>query len=275
VKEPGPPRTWVDPWGLCKGIDVGAYRVTQARNIIWLRRRRPDGSFGPPAWADDPGGDQCNDRRRMQTATMRVDGHVVVRGTLELVQDAILSNIDAARVFADSDGDGLTDRTEVAFGTDPTRADTDGDGVPDGRDPAPLAKPLANAAAGEAAAAAEMLHYATLFLVGGPLTWQGERAAWGESAGPVGLLLHLSPERAADDQTCALGRRPPTSDKDAARDVRTPFPLATVDSLIVSGENAKGRFIWSDRGGPQAHALTLARVRGRWRVTGDRATGSR
>lgn len=33
---------------------------------------------------------------------------------------------------ADSDGDGLTDGQEVAFGTDPNRADTDGDGVNDG-----------------------------------------------------------------------------------------------------------------------------------------------
>jgi outer membrane protein assembly factor BamB len=275
VKEPGPPRTWVDPWGLCKGIDVGAYRVTQARNIIWLRRRLADGSYGPPAWADDPGGDQCNDRRRMQTATIRVDGHVIVRGTFEFKEDAILSNIDSARVFVDSDGDGLTDKTEVAFGTDPKRADTDGDGVPDGRDPAPLAKPLANAGDGEAAAAAEMLHYATLFLVGGPLTWQGDRAAWGESPGPVGLLLHLPPERSGDDQTCGAERRAATSDKDGARAVRTPFPLVTVKSLIVAGDNAQGRVIWSARGGEHAHFLSLARVHGRWRVTDDRPSASR
>ena len=81
VKEAGPARVWVDPWGLCKGIDLGAYRVTQSRNIVWLRRRLADGSYGPPAWADDPGGDQCNDQRRMQTATLRVDEHVIVSGT--------------------------------------------------------------------------------------------------------------------------------------------------------------------------------------------------
>lgn len=38
----------------------------------------------------------------------------------------------------DRDGDGLTDRQEQLFGTDPANPDTDGDGIPDGRDPDPL-----------------------------------------------------------------------------------------------------------------------------------------
>lgn len=37
----------------------------------------------------------------------------------------------------DSDGDGLTDRQEARFHTDPSRVDTDGDGVPDGADREP------------------------------------------------------------------------------------------------------------------------------------------
>jgi len=37
----------------------------------------------------------------------------------------------------DSDGDGLTDSQEVAFGTDPNNPDTDGDGLLDGEDPEP------------------------------------------------------------------------------------------------------------------------------------------
>ena len=41
----------------------------------------------------------------------------------------------------DSDGDGLTDRQEAAFGTDPARVDTDGDGIPDGTDPDPGSRP--------------------------------------------------------------------------------------------------------------------------------------
>jgi hypothetical protein len=39
--------------------------------------------------------------------------------------------------FADSDGDGLSDEQELAFGTDPENPDTDGDGLADGVDPDP------------------------------------------------------------------------------------------------------------------------------------------
>jgi hypothetical protein len=42
---------------------------------------------------------------------------------------------------ADSDGDGLTDQQEKAFGTDPLLADTDGDGIPDGLDAEPGTPP--------------------------------------------------------------------------------------------------------------------------------------
>ena len=41
----------------------------------------------------------------------------------------------------DSDGDGLTDRQEARFGTDPAVPDTDGDGLLDGEDPSPLPGP--------------------------------------------------------------------------------------------------------------------------------------
>jgi len=41
-------------------------------------------------------------------------------------------------VGPDSDHDGLTDRQETLFGTDPANPDTDGDGVLDGQDPEPL-----------------------------------------------------------------------------------------------------------------------------------------
>jgi probable HAF family extracellular repeat protein len=43
-----------------------------------------------------------------------------------------------ATVFEDSDGDGLSNDSEILIGTDPTRADTDGDGVPDAQDAFPL-----------------------------------------------------------------------------------------------------------------------------------------
>jgi hypothetical protein len=38
----------------------------------------------------------------------------------------------------DRDGDGLTDRQEARFGTDPDKFDSDGDGIPDGADPEPM-----------------------------------------------------------------------------------------------------------------------------------------
>ena len=160
----------------------------------------------------------------------------------------------------------------MSLGTDPQRAD--GDGVPDGRDPAPLAPPRADAGAGEAAA--EILRYATLFLIGGPLTWQGDRALWGESPSAVGLLLHLPPESDADDQECSLARPRRRDGDDGPRGPRTPFPIASVQSLQVSGDVGKGRFIWSGHGSHHTRDLDLARVRGRWRVVDDHpARGNR
>lgn len=38
----------------------------------------------------------------------------------------------------DRDGDGLTDKQEARFGTDPDNPDSDGDGIPDGADPEPM-----------------------------------------------------------------------------------------------------------------------------------------
>src|SRR5262249_23410803 len=42
------------------------------------------------------------------------------------------SSVNDSAQLPDSDGDGLVDADEAAFGTDPLLADTDGDGVPDG-----------------------------------------------------------------------------------------------------------------------------------------------
>jgi hypothetical protein len=273
VKDPGPARSWTDPWGLCEGIDVGPYRVTQARNIVWLRRRLANGSFGPPAWAADTGGNQCLDLRTMQRAVMQ-GGRIAVRGSdLDSIRNGVHEHgllgviDDPAGVFADADGDGLTDRTEAAFGTDPKRADSDGDGVPDGRDPAPLAGPV-RAAAGEVTT--EILRYATLFVVGGPLTFLGDRAGWADSSNAAGLLLHLPANTDADDRACELTERRKYGAADPARALRTPFPVARIQSLKVEGDRAHGRFIWSTHGGPWAHDLQLARLHGTWRVVDDR-----
>ena len=40
----------------------------------------------------------------------------------------------------DSDGDGLTDKQEERFGTDPFNPDTNGNGIPDGQDPSPWSR---------------------------------------------------------------------------------------------------------------------------------------
>jgi len=159
-------------------------------------------------------------------------------------------------------------RALAALGTDSKRADTDGDGVPDGRDPAPLAVP-ARDAAGEVTA--EMLRFATLFLVGGPLTLQG--AAGGATEGPngAGLPAGLPPELDADDQICetAGGRKRGFEAVRPSR-LRTPFPIARIEALKIDGDRAQGRFRWSNRSDQCAHDLGLARVQGQWYVVDDR-----
>ena len=259
VKETGPKRVWVDPWSLCGGIDVGgSYRLTQARNILWLRRRLANGSFGPPAWAGDAGGDQCLKKRTMQNAKLK-GRRIVVSGTSE---NSVIATIDPTGVFADADDDGLTDRTEAAFGTDPKRADSDGDGVPDGRDPAPLAAPPRDAR-GEIMS--EMLRYATVFLVGGPLAVQDDRAAWAEGPNAAGMLLHVPPGTRFDEQVCDLALGP----DELATGVRTPFPVARLQALKIVGDRARGRFVWSKLSQHWAHDVGLARVQGKWRVVDD------
>ncbi|MCA9687759.1 MAG: hypothetical protein KC457_36710, partial [Myxococcales bacterium] len=49
----------------------------------------------------------------------------------------MLAACSGGSVPADRDGDGIPDRYEEEFGTDPGEADSDGDGIPDGREIAP------------------------------------------------------------------------------------------------------------------------------------------
>ena len=234
--------------------------MTQARSFLWLRRRRADGSFGPPAWAADAGGDQCNDRRVLQEARVR-GGRVQVKVN---IYSQFTGAIDPRAVFADADGDGLTDLTETAFGTDPRRPDTDGDGVPDGLDPAPLAGSGPRDEAG--AAAAEMLRYAALFLVGGPVAVRAERADWAETPNAAALTLHLARETVTDDQVCGLDDGRGSDGSDGARGVRAPFPTVRIDALQVEGARARGRVRWVAHSERHAQDLVLARGRGGWRV---------
>lgn len=53
----------------------------------------------------------------------------------------LLAGCDQERLGLDSDGDGLTDRQEAVFGTDPDDPDSDADGLPDGADPIPWRDP--------------------------------------------------------------------------------------------------------------------------------------
>ncbi len=56
---------------------------------------------------------------------------------------ALLPGCGMLSSFVDRDGDGLTDSTERALGTDPDRTDTDGDGLDDGTELANGTSPLA------------------------------------------------------------------------------------------------------------------------------------
>jgi len=49
----------------------------------------------------------------------------------------LLAHCAQDRISADSDGDGLTDRQEILFGTDPLNPDSNGNGIPDGEDREP------------------------------------------------------------------------------------------------------------------------------------------
>ena len=194
----------------------------------------------------------------------RLGARIVVHGTYE---QGVIAAFDPGGRFTDTDGDGLTDRTEAAFGTDPKRADTDGDGVPDGRDVAPLALP-ARDAAGEVTG--EMLRFAALFMVGGPISLQGDRAGWSESPSAAALLLHVPADVRTDDQACEGRHERTKAGADQPRAARTPFPIARVESLKIDGDRAQGRFIWSRQSSHHARDLGLARVKGKWRVVDDR-----
>lgn len=58
-----------------------------------------------------------------------------------VVLAAVVQGSCGRSLGADRDGDGLTDRQEATFKTNPDKVDTDGDGIPDGSDPDPVALP--------------------------------------------------------------------------------------------------------------------------------------
>jgi hypothetical protein len=232
-------------WGLCRGLDVGEYRVTQAE-AVWVRRRQPDGSLGPPAWAHDPGGDRVF-LHRVQSVELRA-GRIVLHGVSWSPQGPapLEAEIDPAEALADRDRDGLSDKTEAAFGTDPARADTDGDGVPDGRDPAPLAAaPRTDAGRAEV----EALRYLTRFVIGGPLFVQAAEEVWGDPAGAGGVVLHRRGGAGMDDPRLCAG-------------------AIAISSLEVKGNEAE-MVVELPGHRSYGHTLTIRRVGGEWRVVAD------
>jgi outer membrane protein assembly factor BamB len=269
-----PPRVVGDGWGLCKGIDVGGYRVTQA-GAIWLRRRLPDGSLSPPAWALDPGGKGTDvDFVRVKAAELRGQRIVVTGDQVALMSGGPLTaEIDPAAVFADRDADGLPDLTEAAFGTDPGKADSDGDGVPDGRDPSPGAAPPADDAG---RLRREIIRYAARFLSGNPIVVYAERPSWTDADIGAGLIVYRAPPPPAagaarwplcDIVDCGGAHEHPSVTMGGPRLCASPLVL---DGLEIARNEARAVVAWSvQHGRAAAHRLRLRRVRGAWRVIGD------
>jgi PQQ-like domain/Bacterial TSP3 repeat len=135
------------PAGLCTDASIGPFRIGIMEDGVWLRRRASSG-WSPPAFAAPI----QDDRPRA----------VWKGGKIEVLGAAgkMLAQLDPASVFADSDGDGVTDGTERIIGTDPQRPDSDGDGVSDLDDTAPLASiELGPAAQVRAAAVSYLLAF--------------------------------------------------------------------------------------------------------------------
>jgi hypothetical protein len=268
--------------GLCRGWDAGDTRVTQSE-VFWLRRRRPDGSFGAPAWAFDPGGDTSLQRRVMHGARQIEGGEIEIR-----YGDNEIATVSPKEVFADRDGDGLPDLTEAAFGTDPARADTDGDGIPDGRDPAPLARTSTTEAA---RVSDEVVRFVTTFRMGGPVGVYADPTWWGGAGGiaNAGVALYRPlagpvPRCDAEHSFCqgrylwgARGRNhyrgpglPPEPATEGKRHCEMSF---AIESVAVQGAKAEAVAIWPAQNGNGQrveHKLELRKVAGTWRVTEDR-----
>jgi hypothetical protein len=246
-----PPPGAVIETSLCRGIDVGDYRLVQAAQLIFVRRHSGDTGYGPPAFAHDPGGDYL-DPRGVDGVELR-EGKLHVRGWRfgRTAVEPWTVIIDPAVVFRDRDVDGVTDATEVLLGTDPARADTDGDGIADGRDVAPLAK-ARQRGADMGNVESEVVRYLSLFLAGGPILLRADTAAGGDGAPTSGVVLHRarSGPPASDDRMCGS--------RVELQSVRLIGDEARVDVRWASGRDWRGR-----------HALTLRRLGGEFRTVAD------
>ncbi len=66
-----------------------------------------------------------------------ISTHAPLAALLVASLTASLTACVASELGPDTDGDGLTDAQEAAFGTDPNNPDSNGNGIPDGEDPNP------------------------------------------------------------------------------------------------------------------------------------------
>jgi hypothetical protein len=124
---------------------IGDQPVNEGQSVsINLSATNPDGdtqtfsATGLPAFAalTDHGNDTATldiDPLSGDTGTYTVTIRVTDNG-LPALQDSETLDIIVSPAIVDSDGDGLSDATEVVLGTDPNNADTDSDGLADGAD---------------------------------------------------------------------------------------------------------------------------------------------
>lgn len=254
--------------GLCKGWDLGDIRVAKAE-ALWLRRRRSDGSWGPPAWAYDPGGDETLYKSEVQSTRRLKDGKIRIDGMTypDMYTGKPWSvTLDPRAVFADKDGDGLADLTEKALGTDPARADTDGDGIPDGKDPAPRAAPDRNAGS---QAADGLLHYLTVFESGGPVGVYADQNLWSGGGGARGARFVMHWPRQDRGRADCKEYGDCENDRDGPERIpgirRCEEPLA-IRSIRVEGDTAYAEVAWPSEGQRVDRQYRLAKVDGKWRV---------
>jgi len=116
---------------------------------LWVQRAEPDAPFaepiftglvpscfGRPRWVDNPDSGQREGACYLRRFYASDDALLF---QLRLGGDWVTSaSVPKAELLADDDGDGWSNATERALGTQPTSADSDRDGLGDSEDPNPL-----------------------------------------------------------------------------------------------------------------------------------------
>jgi hypothetical protein len=115
------------PWFLCFGVVACAAPAAKPTD--------PSATSGDDddATGDDDDGPSGDDDDDVATTTGDDDDDTTTAGD---------DDDDTTTVDVDTDGDGLSDATEAALGTDPALADSDGDGFADGDEVADHSDPV-------------------------------------------------------------------------------------------------------------------------------------